>query len=86
MGNPEGRDHQEKARDGDLERRKAGIHESVIMAINGHSTREMFDRYNTIDGDDTRQAVDQMGVFLGGADQSADQATKPKKSKSRRTK
>jgi hypothetical protein len=34
------------------------------MAITGHSTRSMFDRYNTIDGDDLRQAVGQMGSYL----------------------
>lgn len=44
--------------------RKAGVPESVIMAITGHSTRSMFDRYNTIDGDDLRQAVGQMGSYL----------------------
>jgi integrase len=32
--------------------RKAGVPESVIMEITGHSTREMFDRYNTVDHDD----------------------------------
>jgi len=34
--------------------RKSGVTESVIMAITGHSTREMFDRYNTVDLEDTR--------------------------------
>lgn len=32
--------------------RKAGVAESVIMDVTGHSTREMFDRYNTIDEED----------------------------------
>jgi len=45
--------------------RKTGIADSVIMEITGHSTREMFDRYNTIDADDRRGAVDQMGKYLG---------------------
>ena len=49
--------------------RKAGVAESVIMEITGHSTREMFDRYNTIDEEDTRNAVDQLQVFLGNVDQ-----------------
>jgi len=53
--------------------RKAGVAESVIMEITGHSTREMFDRYNTIDDDDTRQAVDQMQAFLRNVDHSVDQ-------------
>jgi len=41
--------------------RKAGVAESVIMEITGYSTREMFDRYNTVDEEDTRKAVDQTG-------------------------
>ena len=44
--------------------RKAGVQESVIMAITGHSTREMFDRYNTVDKEDTRDAVNQLEVFF----------------------
>ncbi len=53
--------------------RKAGVSESVIMAITGHSSREMFDRYNTIDEDDIRNAVNQMQVFLASVDQTVDQ-------------
>jgi len=37
--------------------RKAGIAESVIMKITGHSTREMFDRYNNIDNQDIKNAI-----------------------------
>jgi integrase len=44
--------------------RKAGVPESVIMEITGHSTREMFDRYNTIDLEDARLAVAQLQRFL----------------------
>ncbi len=44
--------------------RKAGVSEGVIMKITGHSTREMFDRYDTIDKDDTRKAVKQLEGFL----------------------
>jgi integrase len=44
--------------------RKAGIQESVIMNITGHSTREMFDRYNTIDREDGQNAVDKLDKFL----------------------
>lgn len=40
--------------------RKAVVPESVIMEITGHSTREMFDRYNTIDEEDTRNAINQL--------------------------
>lgn len=45
--------------------RKAGVSESVIMKITGHSTREMFDRYNTVDMDDAMEAMDRMREFLG---------------------
>ncbi len=44
--------------------RKAGVPESVIMEITGHSTREMFDRYNTVDHDDKRQAIEKFRGFL----------------------
>ncbi len=44
--------------------RKAGVAESVIMTITGHETREMFDRYNSVDADDTRAGIDQMGIYL----------------------
>ena len=50
--------------------RKAGIQESVIMEITGHSTREMFDRYNKIDEDDTRKAINQLEVFFSDVAQS----------------
>jgi len=57
--------------------RKAGVAESVIMDITGHSTRAMFDRYNTIDMDDKRQAVNLLqGFFRNGSanvDQNVDQ-------------
>lgn len=44
--------------------RKAGVTESVIMEITGHATREMFDRYNTIDAGDKKQGVNQLSFFL----------------------
>jgi len=44
--------------------RKAGVEESVIMSITGHSTREMFDRYNVVDRDDTLNAVNRLEVFF----------------------
>ncbi len=46
--------------------RKSGVAESVIMAITGHSTRQMFDRYNTIDDDDVHNAVHTLGRWLDG--------------------
>ena len=43
---------------------KAGVPESVIMEITGHSTRKMFDHYNTVDEDDTRKAIERLEVFI----------------------
>ena len=51
--------------------RKAGVPESVIMNITGHSTREMFDRYNSIDADDTREAIGQLSSYFQKCFQSA---------------
>jgi hypothetical protein len=53
--------------------RKAGVPESVIMEITGHSTREMFDRYNTVGLEDTRKAVEQFACSLAFVDQNVDQ-------------
>jgi integrase len=47
--------------------RKAGVPESVIMEITGHSTREMFDRYNTIDHEDRRLAINRLQSYLKSA-------------------
>lgn len=47
--------------------RKAGVPEKLIMKITGHSTREMFDRYNTITPDENVQASGQLVNFRGGA-------------------
>ena len=53
--------------------RKAGVPESVVMEITGHSTRQMFDRYNTVDLDDTRAAIGQLQDYLVNVDQTVDQ-------------
>ncbi len=54
--------------------RKAGVPESVIMKVTGHSTREMFDRYNTVDAEDAKQAINQFRSFLlESVDQNVDQ-------------
>jgi hypothetical protein len=50
------------------------VPESVIMEITGHTTREMFDRYNTIDIKDTQQVILQFEGYLSrNVDQSVDQ-------------
>ncbi|MDI6616107.1 MAG: site-specific integrase [Syntrophaceae bacterium] len=59
--------------------RRSGVPESVIMKITGHSTREMFLRYDTVDDVDTRKAIDQFEGFLKSNDQSNDQAPENEK-------
>ena len=53
--------------------RKAGIAQSVIMEITGHASSEMFDRYNTVDLDDKKQAIKQFEGFLRNLSESVDQ-------------
>ena len=44
--------------------RRAGVAESVIMKITGHSTSEMFHRYNSVDADDAAEAMAKLDGFL----------------------
>jgi integrase len=44
--------------------RKAGVDRSVIMKITGHKTMSMFERYNTVDGDDAIEACKRLDAFL----------------------
>src|SRR5262245_31926812 len=43
---------------------RAGVRETVAMAISGHRTRAIFDRYNITSDDDLRQAVRQTTEHL----------------------
>jgi integrase len=43
--------------------RKAGIQESVIKAITGHSRNEVSDRYNQVDMEDMKQAIDRLTQY-----------------------
>ena len=43
--------------------RKAGVAESVIMEITGHSRGQVFDRYNQINMDDKKQAVERLSEY-----------------------
>ena len=38
---------------------RSGVRETVAMAISGHRTRSIFDRYNITSDDNLRQAVKQ---------------------------
>lgn len=52
---------------------KAGVAEKAIMSITGHSTREMFDRYTTVDEEDTRLALSKFQGLVKSVDQNVDQ-------------
>jgi hypothetical protein len=43
---------------------RAGVRETVAMAISGHRTRAIFDRYNITSDEDLRQAVRQTQEHL----------------------
>lgn len=49
--------------------RKAGVPKSVIMHLTGHKTSAMFDRYNTIDEEDARDALKKLNEFLDREEQ-----------------
>ena len=44
--------------------RKAGIHDFVTMAITGHKTMEMFQRYNTVDEADLNTAIQKHSIKI----------------------
>jgi integrase len=46
--------------------RKAGVPKSVIMHLTGHKTNAMFERYNTVDEEDAKDALQKLKEFLEG--------------------
>jgi hypothetical protein len=45
---------------------RAGVPQAVAMAISGHKTSSMFQRYNITSEDDLRQAAQRVQLYVDG--------------------